>query len=252
MNTQSTIVSNVGKIRENNEDSFVFLQSIGAEKLNYEKTLISTESIQCFGVFDGMGGHSRGEVASSIAAKNFLEISKRIQLRTMSETKEFLSSAIKTLNDSVCLEIRKSKERIGSTATILVFREKTAFLAHLGDSSCFLFRKGELVKLSKDHVDQYTSVEQKKKKAKLTQYLGIFENEFVLEPELCEIQVEPSDIYLLMSDGLTDLVSEIELSEEVRKCKNVVKLRESLFKLYEERGAIDNMTLCITEVRSVL
>jgi len=248
MITKSSIVTSVGKIRDTNEDSYVFLGTAGSEQLHFEKTLTSTDPIQWYGVFDGMGGHSKGEVASRIAAQNVLEVSKNIQSVPSGKSSGFFMSVIKTLNNQVCDEIRKTKERIGSTATFLVIEDMYAHMVHIGDSSCFLFRNNTLKKLSTDHVDHYTKSELKKNKAKLTQYLGIFESEFLLEPEIGMIRVEPGDRFVLASDGLTDLVSEAELCDEMKECESIVKLRERLNHLYNERGAIDNMTLCIIQI----
>ena len=116
-------------------------------------------------------------------------------------------------NTAVCGEMQRSGKRTGTTASMLLFDQAGGYsVCNLGDSPVLLIRDGSITEISVEHTERqkFEEVTGKKaapgKKFKLTQHIGIFPEEMEIEPHLYREQVRPSDVFLICSDGLTDMV----------------------------------------------
>lgn len=157
-----------------------------------------------FAVFDGMGGEECGEIASLIAAKCATE------LKTGSKPIEDLQRYCETANEEICRYANNNKiGSMGTTAVILVFAKNEINLCNIGDSKAFRFDGEKLEQISVDHY----AVASYERKPPLSQNLGIPTTEMLIEPYYARGSYHDNDVYLLCSDGLTDMVSE----EEIRK-----------------------------------
>ena len=136
---------------------------------------------------------------------------------------------------------------MGSTAVLLGLRGKTAYIANIGDSRALLYREGVLQKISKDHTDQFLLdlYGIKNRKPRLTQHLGIDPEEMVIEPYLAEIVIQPGDLFLLCTDGLTDMVAVDEITRMLQKNIDVIETVAALINRAMDYGGLDNATVML-------
>ncbi len=207
-----------GNVRQNNEDNFYLFGKYKKDvnMLTLEEEGEMPDQLALAGVFDGMGGEEAGEIASLIAAEG-------VSPSGIETAENSAKEQIIRINDKVCEEIRRRQARVGTTAVLLYFDKGETVSVNIGDSRAYCLRGGKLIQLSKDHsegqsmVDMgvFTEEEAKKNKAwhKLTQHIGIFPEEFIIEPYSSgRMKTEDGDIYLLCSDGLTDMLSNEEIA----------------------------------------
>ena len=249
---EAALHCNTGRIRSNNEDNFYF-NGLYLEKDNNgltepKFTKIDSFNNPLFCVFDGMGGEEAGEVASYIAAKT---------------TAAYISDASYGLNPSYdamekwCFHLNntvfeESKSiawgRMGTTMVSLYFSNKTVTVANIGDSPAFRIRGNEMVQLSKDHVE-ILPPSMKKHKPRLTQNIGVDPTELMIEPFAEKHTFLKNDIFLLCSDGLTDMV---EKERIVHIIKNHASLKQAVSALVNEalkNGGRDNITVTLIRAK---
>ncbi len=241
------VVSNIGKIRTNNEDNFYFdgetmpMYNLGTEKVIY-KELENNRPI-CLAVFDGMGGESKGEIASYCAIETFKEEFKKV-LFELPEI--FLLKTCFKMNKKICEKQEENKCYMGTTTAILYFYLEKAYFCNIGDSRIYKIKNSNLIRLSIDHVaktmNEYT-------KPALTQNLGISEEEMKIEPFISKCDCNSKDKFLLCSDGLTDMVSEEKILEIVKQEKNVKEIVSDLLNEAISNGGKDNITIILCEAK---
>lgn len=244
-------LSDVGMIRTHNEDCF----EIDAEH-------------QLFVVADGMGGHSHGEIASRIAVESIREFVERALTHEHTGPFDYeagyqrhsnaLKSAIRLAHDSVLGAIRQdgSLHGMGTTVAGFLLDQGTAAVAHVGDSRVYRLRDGRLDRLTQDHtwvneqvMAGFLSEEQARShplKNVVTRALG---GEAEIEVDLREIDVEPGDLYLLCSDGLTTMLSDSEIEEVVLHHPSLDELCRRLVRRANARGGLDNITVLTVQIR---
>ena len=247
--------SNVGKKRSNNEDNF-YLNGVMVDSANDIAAKGKPSSKTAIALFDGMGGEAAGEKASQIAAVTFGEKLSDIINSDFSEN--VITSTIETINQNVCDEISCIGKNIGCTFVFLGFSDNTIRIANVGDSRAYLFRDGKLHCISKDHTISQTMVDsgmisyeesQKiKEKHMLTQHLGIFPGEMVLEPYFNIFAAKENDIVLLCSDGLTDMLSDSGIQSILQKQVNLKETTNNLVEKALENGGKDNVTVIVTKI----
>ncbi len=240
-----SLCCNKGKMRRKNQDNF-WCEGF---YLNYENngfegirtgTVYSSAS-PVLAVFDGMGGEQLGEYAAYIAAATLNEKCSS----EVSEGTDFLLDACREINGNICDFARKNGVgNMGSTGCFINFAKKDIFLCNIGDSKIYRLTDGTLTQLSVDHCLEYVAG-----KAPLTQFLGVPESEFIIQPYYTSLQYKKADRFLICSDGLTDMVelSQIQkvLSSGVssEECCSVL-LRQAL-----DAGGRDNITILICDVK---
>lgn len=200
--------SHIGKIRKTNQDNFFcdgIIMQTPDTPLPFPLTGSVSAGANCiFGVFDGMGGEECGDVASYIAAK----IARDTLLD--SDPAEVLSRYCQEANTAICDYAAANGVGImGTTAAMLAFTENEIFLCNIGDSKILRFSDGELDQISTDHV----AIGVFGRKPPLLQNLGIPPEEMLIDPYLARGDYEAGDIFLISSDGLTDMVSNEEIEE---------------------------------------
>lgn len=242
-------ISNIGKIRTNNEDNIYF----NGEKMpmynnglsDTINTEISMDIPSCFAVFDGMGGESKGEKASFFAAEQFGEEIKDI-LYEMPE--QFLVQTCYKMNEKICKEQEKEKCYMGTTAAIIYFYINNAYICNIGDSRIYSLTNGRLVQLSEDHVTQIDDLNTKSKPP-LTQNLGIPKEEMKIEPYLSKVRCNKNDRFLICSDGLTDMVSEDKILKILSKEETAKQITEELLQKALINGGRDNTTIIVCKIK---
>ena len=251
---QAVFLSNVGRVRRNNEDNVFFAGEIltkmheNVHRPDPMKFFLFSQP--WFAVFDGMGGEACGEIASHTAARCTKQL-KEIKSKSQGNMCDFLNSVCQEINAAV---FRKSEElcinRMGSTLAMLCLHGQNAYICNLGDSRIFRIRGHSLEQLSEDHTD---AEELRKRgiqrKARLTQYLGINPEEVILEPHIESVRLKRKDTFLLCSDGLTDMLTNEEISSILCDRKNISDCAEKLVKCALEKGGKDNITVIVCRIR---
>ncbi len=233
-------VSDQGKVRSSNEDSYA---------ANLKNRI--------FLVADGMGGHAAGEIASQIAAATFEEVAA-VRLNSGLPSEEILLSAAQEANSRIYQAQRMKAELagMGSTLTALSLREGKFFIAHVGDSRAYLLRDGILRQMTRDHSlvwqlyesgvlrkDELSSHPQKNL---ITRSIGPHPQ---VEIDLEEGEAQEGDIYLLCSDGLTDMVSDDNICRILSSPDRTPKqLGEALVEAANTRGGADNITVVVVRI----
>ena len=243
----------MGYLRKNNEDNLYFHGKILPEQNKGLKNVYSLEAaledIPCFGVFDGMGGESRGEEASYLAALTMQQKVKASK-ELICAPSGFLEDLVQEMNDAVCERMAGAKVgRMGSTAVMLYFDEELVYQCNVGDSRAFRFRENEFVQISENHTDEeFLKKNGINRKPSLTQHLGIHPEEMALEPHIVKFAVQEGDVFLLCSDGLTDMLTNLELCEIIKETPDSRECVQKLLEAVLARGGRDNVTIMVIRV----
>jgi len=195
---ECSVLSDQGMIRASNEDSYV---------------------AECEGrvflVADGMGGHAAGEIASGIAASTVREVLSTEA--TAADIKNRLHFAVQQANTRVYEAQRTNPEYrgMGTTLTVLSFWENRYCMAHVGDSRAYLFRDNTLSQLTRDHsvvwplfesgILSKEEIARQPQKHLITRSIGTHPD---VEIDLQENIAIEGDLFLLCSDGLTDVITD--------------------------------------------
>lgn len=208
-------------------------------------------------VADGMGGHRAGNVASSIAvtaAEQFWSDFDRVNLPTAEKAREMVRNFIIKANEQVLNEAVNSSERkgMGTTFTAGLLCGNRLTIGHIGDSRAYLINDGQIKLLTRDHslVEQLVEsgqispedAESHPQRHVLTRALGISPD---LQMDISEEKIENGSTLLFCTDGLTNMVRDEEILKESSKQPNPEKLAESLIKLANSRGGLDNITVVV-------
>lgn len=209
---------------------------------------------------DGMGGHNAGEVASELAISSInaaLEevLSPEIKDSCDMDFKEVVHEAVVYANDEINQHAKAHPEcsGMGTTIVMTLFHDDSVILASVGDSRIYRFRKGELKQVTTDHslvqemVDNgYMSEEEalnSNNRNLITRALGIAED---VKVDVTEHEIEKDDIYLLCSDGLSDMIDdELIFSTLVKSRQDLKRATEELVKLAKEHGGHDNVSVIL-------
>jgi len=241
--------TDLGRIRENNEDKFEFYIPEDEDTLALKGSL--------YAVADGMGGHSAGQIASELALKTSI---RAYYADSSPIVEESLRQAFQQANALIFDAARAVAERagMGTTMTALAVRGREAFVAHVGDSRCYLFRNGDLRQLTEDHswVNEQVkrgglTVEEAEAspfRNVITRSLGNAPN---VEVDVFAEEIKAGDVFLLCSDGLTGEVSD----DEIRRVLSNSAPSPAAWELVDlalEHGGRDNVTALIVAVRELI
>ena len=245
----------MGKVRQNNEDNFLFdgrclpMENQGLKKPVPAEFVLNRPV--CMGVFDGMGGAEHGETAAFLAAKTLKD---KVQVLTdyVIPERHFLLDACDAMNRAVVetsdLDLLGN---MGSTVALALFGPHDLYICNLGDSRIFRYRSGLFMQLSKDHNDARQLREQgiTDRRPRLTQHLGIDPELMQLEPYVAKGGLLPGDWYLLCSDGLTDMVSNFAIVDTLHNSDTPEKCVSGLIKKALENGGRDNITVIACRIK---
>lgn len=255
----AAVATDVGKIRLNNEDNFYFN---GKYKEDMEKPIDfyaeeGREDNYTYAVCDGMGGEEYGEMAAYIAVKNIKKY----------DSKDLLSNVdkfIQNTNQLICDEIEKNGgARMGTTLALLHIKNNKAYCYNIGDSRIYFYHCGKLLQLTKDHTQaqsmvdmgllKYENMNAHKGKHRLTQHLGIFPEETIIQPFESEpVSLEKNDVFIICSDGVTDMLSEDELIKITESCVNSKKIVDMIINMAVDKGGKDNITVIAIQVEEIV
>lgn len=249
--------TSVGKVRENNEDNFFvndfYLSPFEANSGAHYRKIEQAPFLA--GVSDGMGGENQGEEAAFIVASSFARFRQDFPVPMKNtDIKEF----IKRTNREICIE----KPDAGATIAMVYADDKQVKAVSVGDSRIYLYSKGKLRQISKDHtlaqmyIDSGLLTPEQAKKSNLhkglMQYLGTPSDKTPITPDFYAMDMLlPEDILLLCSDGLTDMLEDSEIEKVLKKKISVSEMVEELEKMALSNGGRDNVTVMIIKALEV-
>ena len=235
--------TNVGLIRKQNEDSIAVIEP------------------DTFIVADGMGGQAAGEVASRMLIET---VRNELNAAALPWNEETLKAAILKANENILYEARKNSEYegMGTTATILHIAQpqesqpqiitQRAFYAHVGDSRLYKLEQDRLRQITSDHSyvedlvrqGEITEEEARRHPMKnvLTQAVGAVDN---LDIEVGSFKVKRGDLFLLCTDGLTNMVNDEEIFNILHSTKNPA---DDLIAAALSHGGKDNISVIVVGI----
>ena len=248
-------VTHAGRVRTDNEDNFV-LNGKSTSSGELKKGSAYVQNMYepfYFGVCDGMGGESMGELASGIACDSLVSYAKQV-LDNSDDFGAPLAACLRDANQKICDEISKNGTRIGTTLAGVYIAKGKLICVNVGDSRVYRYSNGILEQMSVDHTHGQSVVDAGEASAdkarnipnatKLTRHLGIFPDEAPLSPSVCVMDdIETGDVILVCSDGLTDLVSDSEITSILSACENSQEASSRLVRAALANGGKDNITV---------
>lgn len=230
-----------GNCRSENQDNFIcedqYMPEGGPPPAFPLEGCIQTEHPALLGVFDGMGGEERGEAAAFLAAQC------AAQTEIGPDPVADLLRLCRDANGRICAYAAAQEVTMGTTAALLAFSGKEIALCNIGDSKIFRFARRKLEQISLDHY----GIAAHGLKPPLSQNLGIPESETVIAPHVAKGKYRQGDIYLLCSDGLTDMVPAGRIAQILTETQLELAagtlLREAL-----DRGGRDNITVILCRI----
>ena len=233
--------TDIGKVRKINQDYYYTSEENSIPKL-------------CI-LADGMGGYKGGEVASKLAvdsARKYIENNFSNNFSEKEEILKLIGNAVEYANMVVYEKSKEVQELegMGTTLEVCLIYNNKAYIGHVGDSRIYRIRKDVIRKLTKDHSYVQQLVEDKKitreeakihpKKNMLTRALGCTP---YVEPDLRARNFEKGDIFIMCSDGLTNMVEEKRIYELVKQDINTAA--GNLINEANSAGGYDNITVII-------
>src|SRR5438105_4964323 len=244
-------LTDVGRKRKHNEDAYALDVNEGL-----------------FIVADGMGGHAAGEVAAKITVETIGEFIAATRQKEEATWPFRYDHELEFNSNRLAIAIEKANERVmaavsaqpwlkgmGTTVVAGLLDGKLLSLAHVGDSRAYLFRDGQLSRLTDDHSWVHEQVaagiltEEEAKshplKNVVTRALGGGPS---VSPDLQELSFETGDVFLFCSDGLTTMLSDEEIRDAAAEESEPKKLCDKLVDMANEKGGVDNITVVAARI----
>lgn len=231
--------SDPGMVRENNEDFFIIDKDIGL-----------------FLVADGLGGHQSGEVASSLCAQTIHSILKEKLCNHQGRNveaiiKESIDSAHQTVF-SHALNYQEN-EGMGTTVVMALCQKNMLYIAHVGDSRAYIFNSDNMTQITEDHslvanlvrAGEISVMAAKSHRMKhiISQCVGC---DKYVGPDIKSLPFNSGAIFLLCSDGLTDMIDDKDIQKVLKKKrKDLQNCADELVNLANIKGGRDNITLIL-------
>lgn len=247
MNYEFCLRTDPGLARENNEDS------------------VTIDEPTRLGILaDGMGGYNAGEIASGMATA-FIKselgrwLSQAGRHANAKEVRRAMEICVDNANRSIFNAANSNPQYsgMGTTLVLGVFQDGRLMLGHIGDSRCYRLRDGEFVQITKDHSLLQEQMDAglitpeqaatSTNKNLVTRALGV-EDAVLLEVN--EHRVEPGDVYLMCSDGLSDMVDNDNIAQLLA---TEVPLEQKVTQLIEAanaNGGRDNISVLLVQAQS--
>jgi serine/threonine protein phosphatase PrpC len=246
--------TDMGRVRENNEDKFDFLEP--------DEPAVLASRGRFYAVADGMGGHQAGQIASELALKTVFRAYYADAAAGGSASSDIgaaLTRAVAEANRYLLDVARMIPERsgMGTTLTGAVVREDELFVVHVGDSRCYLLRGGQMEQVTEDHSwvqEQVSRGTMSLEDAEMSPFRNVITRSLgaapEVEPDLYAIRLEVGDRLVLCSDGLNGMMDDGELFELAREGSPSVAAW-SLVDRAVENGGKDNVTVLVLDVRAI-
>ena len=237
-----------------------FKSNKGVVRMNNEDACFVIPGSDVYIVADGVGGNNSGEVASRTAVENIAGFVNDNDIRSNTTPEEifaFVTDAIARANSAIyTMGTGQSRYKGMATTVVLAYiYHGEAYIANLGDSRAYIFRKGEIKRITKDHtyvnelIDKGVITEDEaefhKQKNVITKALGA---EPQVEPDFYKLPLFSGDILLLCTDGLYGEVGDAKMAQILAEGKNMNDTCADLVDAALQSGGRDNITVVCVRV----
>jgi serine/threonine protein phosphatase PrpC len=242
MTIELTAAVDAGRARSNNEDS-----------------VATDDAVSLAVLADGMGGYNAGEVASHMAT-SFIATELGRWLREASsqasdaEVRRAMDICVENANRAIFEAANANPQYagMGTTLVVAVFREGRLLLGHVGDSRCYRLRGGKLAQITRDHSLLQEQIDAglitpeqaafSANKNLVTRAVGVEDNVLL---ETHQHEVQPGDIYVLCSDGLSDMVDDSGLEQLLQAHDALPECARALIAAANDAGGKDNISVIL-------
>ncbi len=249
--------SEIGKVRTNNEDNFycngVYMTPSESNRPFFLKGVAGVPGI--FAVFDGMGGHDCGELASLTAAETLSEHSAEI----LKGRHESVDSYVKDANSKLTALMNERNITTGTTMILSVFGKNFFTAYNLGDSRIYSIRNGVLTRINIDHTVAEEMIQEGRLDPKheedsrwsniLTRYIGARADDFSLCPDIYALLgYDENKRVLLCSDGLNKMLKHREIAAIMKNYDSPEETVNALTEAALMKGGLDNVTCIVIDI----
>jgi protein phosphatase len=221
---------------------------IGRKRQNNEDSLLVDDRLGLYVVADGIGGQSGGEVASRMAVESL-----RDRVKGGEGGSTALVAGFQAANNGILTAARATPalESMGTTMTALLVERDTVQVAHVGDSRAYLLRDGQLEQLTDDHglvAEQVRAGLVTPDQARRSPYRHIITRALgmgtALQVDVRSVQVRRGDLFLLCTDGLTEMVGD-EMLAGILSGRRPDEAADQLVAAANANGGVDNITVVV-------
>lgn len=239
------------------EIAFFGKSDVGFRRTNNEDIFIVNDELKFCLAADGMGGAAAGELASRIFAETATEVFSGTGDRTDKKSLDLVRKSFAVANKKILDHTaRNIKHRgMGCTAELVSFSNGGYILGHIGDSRTYCLRDGKLRQLTQDHsfvqeqINQGLMTPEEAKNHRfrnvILRAVGVGDN---LAPDILKGKVLPGDLFLLCSDGLTDMVEDSLIMEILSSSISLPQKADGLILAAKSAGGSDNITVVLSEI----
>ncbi len=260
--------SHVGNVRSHNEDHYAVLRLVrGIDRLLSSLPPDSSSIADAYSyamiVADGMGGLKSGELASRLALQTMVELAGQASSWVMKFT-DVESQQIESRVQAYVRRIQATlvekgqanpaAEGMGTTWTSAHLLAEHAVIVHLGDSRAYLFRDGVLHQITRDQTMAQALIDSGVEPASVSRFRHILLNNFGGGNEkaaatIYDLAYQAGDQLLLCTDGLSDMVSDRDIADELRRYREPQATCDALVEKALENGGKDNVTVVLVSIR---
>ncbi|WP_077367355.1 Stp1/IreP family PP2C-type Ser/Thr phosphatase [Anaerosalibacter sp. Marseille-P3206] len=242
---QIGVCTDRGRLRENNQDYYYS-----------SKTL----DLPLFIVADGMGGHKAGEVASKMAVEIIVEVFNSNKVNVSKDEKTIINTIKQAIDEANEKIYKKSLANLefngmGTTLTMAYILGKKLLVGHIGDSRVYIIQDNKIYQITEDHSLVAELVKNGSISAEEAQYhpqkniitraVGTSKS---IDTDIVIDEVKKGDIILLCTDGLTNMIDDLEIKNIIKDNDDMQKACEGLVKRANELGGLDNITAIAVKI----
>lgn len=231
----------------------------GRARSNNEDSVALDDAVSLAVLADGMGGYNAGEVASNMAT-SFIRTELGRWLReasaqaTDAEVRRAMDICVDNANRAIFNAANANPQYagMGTTLVVAVFRDNRLLVGHVGDSRCYRLRGGRLQQITRDHSLLQEQIDAglitpeqaafSANKNLVTRAVGV-EDTVLLETH--QHDVLPGDLYLLCSDGLSDMLDDASIGQLLQSCDALDETGQALIDAANDAGGKDNISVIL-------
>lgn len=244
------------------------LSDVGKKRTKNEDSILIDDGLGLYLVADGMGGHLGGEYASRLAIETVQKIFQQLSEDPEATLVEDQDEVARNVGERLKYAIRVASMRVfeeaernqhltgmGTTTVGIAVNEGRGYIGNVGDSRAYLVRETEMRQLTEDHSLVSEQIKagllnaegagQHRLKNIITRSVGYQRD---VEPDLFVRDLEEGDLFLLCSDGLTNLVPDAEILAITQKGKSLQKTCQLLIEQANRHGGDDNISVILVSV----
>lgn len=230
---------------------------VGLKRAKNEDSFVVRPDLQLCLVADGMGGAAAGELASRIFAETSVGTFSTSVNDAATDLAALVHKSFLQSNRRILEHVTRQPDHkgMGCTAEMLAFRGEDFVLGHIGDSRTYRFREGHLKQITKDHSLVQNMLEQgviTEEEARTHIHRNVILRAVGIEPkvnpDLIRGKAKSGDIFLLCSDGLTDMVDDGLIQEVLSSGISLAQKVEGFIELAKLGGGADNITAVLCQV----